>query len=72
MNQGLEEDQNRTIIVFDLGGGTLDISILEVSDGMVDVKATSGDTLLGGRDFDNVLVDLCLNAFIEDFGIDLT
>ena len=50
-------------MVFDLGGGTLDISILTVSDGVIDVEATCGDPFLGGRDFDNVLIDLCVNEF---------
>ena len=72
MTQGLEEDEDRTILVFDLGGGTLDISILEVSDGFINVEATSGDTLLGGRDFDNVLIDLCINAAKQNLDIDLT
>ena len=48
-------------MVFDLGGGTLDISILTVTDGLIDVEATSGDSFLGGRDFDNVLIDLCVS-----------
>ena len=55
----MEED--RSIMVFDLGGGTLDISVLNIASGMVDVEATNGDTFLGGRDFDDVLVNICLD-----------
>ena len=58
-------------MVFDLGGGTLDISILTVSDGVIDVEATSGDPFLGGRDFDNVLIDLCVEEFKNNFEIDI-
>ena len=54
-------DEDRSIMVFDLGGGTLDISILIIASGMVDVEATNGDTFLGGRDFDDVLVNICLD-----------
>jgi molecular chaperone DnaK len=60
---GLDKKQNETILVFDLGGGTFDVSILEVGDGIFEVLATAGDTNLGGDDFDNVLV----NWLIEDF-----
>jgi molecular chaperone DnaK len=54
---GLDKKQNETILVFDLGGGTFDVSILEVGDGIFEVLATAGDTNLGGDDFDNVLVN---------------
>ncbi|MFX9131459.1 Hsp70 family protein, partial [Acinetobacter baumannii] len=53
---GLDKDTNKTIAVYDLGGGTFDISILEIGDGVFEVKATNGDTFLGGEDFDNKLL----------------
>nr|YP_009308901.1 Hsp70-type chaperone [Toxarium undulatum]AOS86644.1 Hsp70-type chaperone [Toxarium undulatum] len=69
---GLDKKQNETILVFDLGGGTFDVSILEVGDGIFEVLSTAGDTNLGGDDFDKVLVDWLLNRFKEQEGIDLT
>jgi molecular chaperone DnaK len=68
---GLDKKQNETILVFDLGGGTFDVSILEVGDGIFEVLSTSGDTNLGGDDFDNVLVNWLINDFKEKEGIDL-
>ena len=68
---GLDKKQNETILVFDLGGGTFDVSILEVGDGIFEVLSTSGDTNLGGDDFDNVLVNWLMNDFKEQEGIDL-
>jgi molecular chaperone DnaK len=68
---GLDKKQNETILVFDLGGGTFDVSILEVGDGIFEVLATSGDTNLGGDDFDNVLVNWLINDFKQKEGIDL-
>ena len=68
---GLDKKQNETILVFDLGGGTFDVSILEVGDGIFEVLATAGDTNLGGDDFDNVLVNWLLAQFKEKEGIDL-
>ncbi len=68
---GLDKKQNETILVFDLGGGTFDVSILEVGDGIFEVLATAGDTTLGGDDFDNVLVKWLINDFKEKEGIDL-
>ncbi len=68
---GLSGDKEERIAVFDLGGGTFDISILELSDGVFEVKSTSGDTFLGGEDFDQRLIDHCLSVFKEDTGIDL-
>merc|ERR1712087_798391 len=59
---GLDQKQNETILVFDLGGGTFDVSVLEVGDGIFEVLATAGDTNLGGDDFDKVLV----NWIVED------
>jgi molecular chaperone DnaK len=68
---GLDKKQNETILVFDLGGGTFDVSILEVGDGIFEVLATSGDTNLGGDDFDSVLVNWLMKDFQEKEGIDL-
>jgi molecular chaperone DnaK len=69
---GLDKKQNETILVFDLGGGTFDVSILEVGDGIFEVLSTAGDTNLGGDDFDNSLVKWLMNDFKEKEGIDLT
>ena len=69
---GLDKKQNETILVFDLGGGTFDVSILEVGDGIFEVLATAGDTNLGGDDFDKVLVKWLIADFKEKEGIDLT
>jgi molecular chaperone DnaK len=69
---GLDKKQNETILVFDLGGGTFDVSILEVGDGIFEVLSTAGDTNLGGDDFDNVLVNWLINDFKEKEGIDLS
>jgi molecular chaperone DnaK len=69
---GLDKKQNETILVFDLGGGTFDVSILEVGDGIFEVLATAGDTRLGGDDFDKVLVTWLMNDFRDKEGIDLT
>ncbi|MDJ0553618.1 MAG: molecular chaperone DnaK [Microcoleaceae cyanobacterium MO_207.B10] len=68
---GLENTENQVILVFDLGGGTFDVSILEVGDGVFEVKATSGDTQLGGNDFDQRVVDWLAEQFLEAEGIDL-
>jgi molecular chaperone DnaK len=68
---GLENKGNETVLVFDLGGGTFDVSILDVGDGVVEVRATSGDTHLGGDDFDLRLVDHLADEFQRDTGIDL-
>jgi molecular chaperone DnaK len=68
---GLDKKENETILVFDLGGGTFDVSILEVGDGVVEVKATAGDTHLGGDDYDQVLVDTIADQFKQQEGIDL-
>ena len=69
---GLDKKQNETILVFDLGGGTFDVSILEVGDGIFEVLATAGDTNLGGDDFDKVLVQWLVEEFKNQEGIDLT
>ena len=69
---GLDKKQNETILVFDLGGGTFDVSILEVGDGIFEVLATAGDTTLGGDDFDKVLVNWLVEDFQSEENIDLT
>jgi molecular chaperone DnaK len=68
---GLEKKKNEKIAVFDLGGGTFDISILDVGDGVFEVKATNGDTHLGGDDWDQVLIDHIADEFKKEHGIDL-
>lgn len=68
---GLDRGTTETILVFDLGGGTFDVSILEVGDGIFEVKATSGDTQLGGNDFDKQIVDWLADEFLEAEGVDL-
>ena len=66
-NQG-----ERNVLIFDLGGGTFDVSLLSIDDGIFEVKATNGHTHLGGEDFDNVLVDFCIAEFKKKTGIDIT
>jgi molecular chaperone DnaK len=68
---GLEKKEGKTIAVYDLGGGTFDISILEIGDGVFEVKSTNGDTFLGGEDFDMRVVDYLANEFKKESGIDL-
>lgn len=68
---GLDKKSNETILVFDLGGGTFDVSILEVGDGVFEVKSTNGDTHLGGDNFDKAVVDYLAEEFKKDYGIDL-
>src|SRR3982075_1029573 len=68
---GLEKKTNETILVFDLGGGTFDVSVLDVGDGVFQVKATNGDTHLGGDDYDRRIVDWLAEEFKKDNGIDL-
>ncbi|MCH9831185.1 MAG: Hsp70 family protein, partial [Actinomycetia bacterium] len=70
---GLDKgDQEQTILVFDLGGGTFDVSLLEIGDGVVEVKATSGDNNLGGDDWDNAVVDWMVTQFKNGHGVDLS
>ncbi len=69
---GMDKDENKTIAVYDLGGGTFDISILEVGDGVFEVKSTNGDTFLGGEDFDSKLVEFLAEDFKKAENIDLT
>src|SRR5262244_1179969 len=68
---GLDKKGSETVMVFDLGGGTFDVSILDIGDGVVEVRATSGDTHLGGDDFDRRIVDYLADEFQRDNGIDL-
>src|SRR5690242_21648220 len=68
---GLEKENDQTILVFDLGGGTFDVSLLEIGDGVVEVKATSGDNLLGGDDWDERLVEWMVKKFKDNNGVDL-
>jgi len=68
---GLDKKDNELIAVYDLGGGTFDISVLEVGDGVFEVKSTAGDTHLGGDDFDNALIDYLVDEFKKENGIDL-
>ena len=68
---GLEKQDGKTIAVYDLGGGTFDISILEIGDGVFEVKSTNGDTFLGGEDFDNKIVDYLADQFKKKEGLDL-
>jgi molecular chaperone DnaK len=72
LSYGLDKKDNETILVFDLGGGTFDVSVLEVGDGVFEVLATSGDTHLGGDDFDEKIVQWLIKDFKEQEGIDLT
>ena len=69
---GLDKDQDETVLVFDLGGGTFDVSILELSEGVFEVKATNGDTVLGGDDFDKKIMDWMVEEFKKENGIDLS
>ena len=68
---GLEKKDDQKIVVFDLGGGTFDVSVLELGDGVFEVKSTNGDTHLGGEDFDNIIVNYILDNFEKENGIDL-
>jgi molecular chaperone DnaK len=69
---GLDKKKDETIAVYDLGGGTFDISVLEIGEGVFEVKATNGDTHLGGDDFDQVIIEWLVAEFKKDHGIDLT
>ena len=68
---GLDKKKSETIVVYDLGGGTFDVSVLEIGDGVFEVKATNGDTHLGGDDFDQVLIDYIAAEFLKSNGVDL-
>jgi molecular chaperone DnaK len=69
---GLDKKENRTIAVYDLGGGTFDVTILEIDDGLFEVKSTNGDTFLGGEDFDMRIVSYLADEFKKEHGVDLT
>jgi molecular chaperone DnaK len=69
---GLDKGEDQTILVYDLGGGTFDVSILELGDGVFEVKATAGDNHLGGDDFDQVIIDYLVSQFKQENGIDLS
>ena len=69
---GMDKSDDKIIAVYDLGGGTFDISILEIQKGVFEVKSTNGDTFLGGEDFDNTLVNFLVNEFKRDQGLDIT
>ena len=69
---GLDKEDEQTILVFDLGGGTFDVSILELGDGVFEVLATSGNNRLGGDDFDQRLMDYLISEFRKEHGIDLS
>lgn len=69
---GLDKENEQKILVYDLGGGTFDVSILEIGDGVFKVLATSGDTHLGGDDFDRAIMDYCIGEFKKEHGIDLS
>jgi Molecular chaperone len=68
---GLDKKKDEKIAVFDLGGGTFDVSVLELGDGVFEVKSTNGDTFLGGEDFDQKIIDWIADEFKKDQGIDL-
>ena len=69
---GLDKEQSQTVMIFDLGGGTFDVSILELADGVFEVKATNGNNHLGGDDFDNKIIDYLVSEFKKSNGIDLS
>jgi molecular chaperone DnaK len=69
---GLEKTGEQTVLVFDLGGGTFDVSVLEIAEGVFDVKSTAGDSRLGGDDWDDALIDWMVTTFRNDHGVDLS
>ncbi len=69
---GLDKDADQTVLVFDLGGGTFDVSVLEIGDGVFEVKSTSGDTKLGGDDWDEAVIEWLVTSFNNDHGVDLS
>jgi molecular chaperone DnaK len=69
---GLDKEHDQTILVFDLGGGTFDVSVLDIGDGVFEVKSTSGDTRLGGDDWDDAVMDWLVTQFKNDHGVDLS
>ena len=71
LSYGLEKKESGTIVVYDLGGGTFDVSVLEIGDGVFEVKSTNGDTFLGGEDFDTKIVEYLVDEFKKENGVDL-
>jgi len=69
---GLDKEEEQTVLVYDLGGGTFDVSVLEIAEGVFDVKATSGDTHLGGDDWDQAVIDWLVKSFKDKHGVDLS
>jgi molecular chaperone DnaK len=69
---GLEKEDEQTVLVFDLGGGTFDVSVLEIAEGVFDVKSTAGDSQLGGDDWDQALIDWMVTTFKNEHGVDLS
>merc|ERR1711966_371696 len=69
---GLDKNESKTIAVYDLGGGTFDVTVLEIDDGLFEVKSTNGDTFLGGEDFDMRIVNYLAEEFKKENGVDLT
>lgn len=67
-----ENDDEANVLVFDFGGGTFDISILSIAEGVIDVQATRGDMNLGGRDLDEIIVSYCIAEFKKSHGVDLS
>lgn len=67
-----ENDDEANVLVFDFGGGTFDISILSIAEGVIDVQATRGDMNLGGRDLDEIIVSYCIVEFKKSHGVDLS
>ena len=67
-----ENDDEANVLVFDFGGGTFDISILSIAEGVIDVQATRGDMNLGGRDLDEIIVSYCIEEFKKSHGVDLS
>ena len=72
LSYGLDNEHEQKIMVYDLGGGTFDVSIIEIGDGVIEVLATAGDNKLGGDDFDNVITDYMLSEFKAKEGVDLS
>ena len=72
LSYGLDNEKEQRIMVYDLGGGTFDVSIIEIGDGVIEVLATAGDNKLGGDDFDNVITDYMLDEFKKQEGVDLS
>ena len=71
LSYGINREEDQKIAVFDLGGGTFDVSILELGDGVFQVLSTNGDTFLGGEDFDNMIVESLAASFEKETGVDL-